>query len=85
MRPAGRAGPAAMLRDQTGGNPFLLLEVWRELAARGGLTALADVDLRAPESVLDTVRHRLSGLPQTHRSTVETAAVLGEEFSPWPC
>jgi|GEM_PF-694505 len=74
-------GPAAMLRDQTGGNPFLLREVWRELAARGGLTALADVDLRAPESVLETVRHRLSGLPPTHRSTVETAAVIGEEFS----
>ena len=28
---------AAVLRDQTGGNPFLLLEVWRELSAHGGL------------------------------------------------
>ena len=70
---------AAVLRDQTGGNPFLLLEVWRELSAHGGLSALRDVDLRAPESVRETVSHRLAGLPQAHRRTVEIAAVIGEE------
>jgi DNA-binding CsgD family transcriptional regulator len=70
---------AAVLRDQTGGNPFLLLEVWRELSAHGGLSALLDVDLRAPESVRETVSHRLAGLPQAHRRTVEIAAVIGEE------
>ena len=54
---------AAVLRDQTGGNPFLLLEVWRELSAHGGLSALRDVDLRAPESVRETVSHRLAASP----------------------
>ena len=73
-------GAAALLRDLTGGNPFLLREVWRELAARGGVGALQDANLRAPESVLDTVFTRLSGLPAKHRRTVEYAAVIGEEF-----
>ncbi|HZM65800.1 MAG TPA: AAA family ATPase, partial [Nakamurella sp.] len=81
LAPRRARGPAAVLRDQTGGNPFLLQEVWRELVARGGITALADLDLRAPDSVLDTVQHRLAGLPSLHRRTVETAAVIGEEFS----
>ncbi len=80
-------GPAAVLRDQTGGNPFLLHEVWRELTAAadpaGGvdLSVLAEADLRAPESVCDSVRHRLEGLPVAHRRTVETAAIIGEDFS----
>ena len=78
-------GPAAMLRDQTGGNPFLLREVWRELAARGGLTALADVDLRAPESVLDTVRQSAlratAGTPE-HGGNGGRASARN---SPWPC
>jgi DNA-binding CsgD family transcriptional regulator len=73
-------GPAAALRDQTAGNPFLLREVWRELSTRGGLGALREIDLRAPDSVLDNVSHRLAGLPPAHRRTVELAAVIGEEF-----
>lgn len=73
-------GAAAVLRDLTGGNPFLLTEVWRELAGHGGVAALQDVDLRAPESLLDNVSHRLAGLPPGHRRTVEYAAVIGEEF-----
>lgn len=81
VNPRSARGPAAALRDQTGGNPFLLHEVLRELSARGGLSAVWDVDLRAPDSVLDTVSHRLAGLPVVHRRTVEKAAVIGEEFS----
>jgi len=73
--------PAAVLRDLTGGNPFLLQEVWREAASRGGLPAIGDVDLHAPETLLDSVSHRLTGLPAVHRGTVETAAVIGEEVS----
>ena len=80
-------GPAAVLRDQTGGNPFLLRELWRELASVGDpdgpidLSALGEVELRAPESVCDNISHRLQGMPSRHRRTVETAAVIGEEFS----
>ena len=39
-----------MLRETTGGNPFLLGEVWRELQRHGGLGDLAtgQVAVRAP-------------------------------------
>ncbi len=73
-------GSATVLRDLTGGNPFLMREVWRDLSARGGLSALADLDLQAPESLRDTISHRLKGLPEAHRRSVEIAAVIGEEF-----
>ena len=73
-------GSATVLRDLTGGNPFLMREVWRDLSARGGLSALADLDLQAPESLRDTISHRLTGLPEIHRRSVEIAAVIGEEF-----
>ena len=60
---AGRARvDAAVLRDQTGGNPFFLRELWRDLAARGGLAALRTTDFQAPESVRDTIESRLDRL-----------------------
>ena len=34
-------GPASLLRDHTGGNPFVLNEVWRDLAAGGGVEGCA--------------------------------------------
>ncbi len=80
-------GAAAVLRDQTGGNPFLLREVLRDLSAtadphaRLDLSLLGEVELRAPESVCDNISHRLAGMPALLRRTVETAAVIGEEFS----
>jgi DNA-binding CsgD family transcriptional regulator len=66
---------AAVLRDQTGGNPFFLREVWRDLAGRQGRAA----DLRAPVSVRDTVASRLERLTVPERATVELAAVVGED------
>jgi len=86
MRQAGVAerrtrGPAAVLRDLTGGNPFLLREVWRDLVQHGGLRMLDERTPRTPESLLDSVAHRLDGLPPAHRRTIEIAAVIGEEFA----
>src|SRR4051794_278969 len=66
---------AAVLRDQTGGNPFFLRELWRDRAARGKFPAA----LRAPVSVRDTVAVRLERLPVLERQPVELAAVLGED------
>jgi DNA-binding CsgD family transcriptional regulator len=66
---------AAVLRDQTGGNPFFLREVWRDLVAREGRPS----DLRAPVSVRDTVAGRLERLAVPERQTVELAAVVGED------
>jgi DNA-binding CsgD family transcriptional regulator len=80
-KPRTAQNTARVLRGQTGGNPFVLQEVLRDLSARGGLSALGSIDMRAPESVLDTMRHRLAGLPISQRRTVELAAVIGEEFA----
>jgi DNA-binding CsgD family transcriptional regulator len=66
---------AAILRDQTGGNPFFLRELWRDLATGAGSLT----DLRAPVSVRDTVASRLDRLAVPERQTVELAAVVGED------
>jgi DNA-binding CsgD family transcriptional regulator/tetratricopeptide (TPR) repeat protein len=72
---------AAVLRDQTGGNPFFLRELWRDMTGPGGGQGLAPVrafGARAPASVRDTLQRRLSRLTADERGVVETAAVLGD-------
>jgi len=76
---------ATVLRDQTGGNPFFLRELWRDLASSdaftgagaGGLSTRA-FGARAPVSVRDTLQRRLSRLAPGECAVVETAAVLGD-------
>jgi DNA-binding CsgD family transcriptional regulator len=65
---------AAVLRDQTGGNPFFLRELWRDMT--GAPTRAFGA--RAPVSVRDTLQRRLARLTPAERATVETAAVLGD-------
>ena len=72
-------GPAAVLRHQTGGNPFFLREMWRDLARRGGISAVRAVGVQAPGSVRDALQGRLVGLSESQRQTLELAAVIGEE------
>lgn len=76
---------ANVLRDQTGGNPFFLRELWRDLAASDAFTGAAAGGLptrafgaRPPISVRDTLQRRLSRLAPGERAVVETAAVLGD-------
>ncbi len=79
--PAHRARAfAGVLRDQTGGNPFFLREVWRDLAAQGGVAAVRSSGVTAPESVRHTIESRLERLASPHREVLELAAVIGEEF-----
>jgi DNA-binding CsgD family transcriptional regulator/tetratricopeptide (TPR) repeat protein len=85
--PATRARACApVLRDQTGGNPFFLRELWRDLTSRGGTAALRVTDFPAaesfpaPESVRHTIESRLARLAAPHREVLELAAVIGEEF-----
>lgn len=74
--PAHRARvTAALLRDRTGGNPFLLRELVREAAGRGTVPGGSS----APLSVRDMVASRLAPLSQPERQTLELAAVVGEE------
>jgi DNA-binding CsgD family transcriptional regulator len=79
--PARRARQlAVVLREQTGGNPFFLRELWRDLTARSGSAAVDPANLVAPESVRDTFRIRLDRLAVDARRVLEVAAVLGETF-----
>ncbi len=79
--PPGRARAwAPVLREQTGGNPFFLRELWRELAASGDPTIMRSSEFTAPASVRHTIESRLRRLAAPHREVLELAAVIGEEF-----
>ncbi|MGN6792092.1 MAG: AAA family ATPase, partial [Streptosporangiaceae bacterium] len=51
---------APVLRDQTGGNPFFLRELWRAVAGRADSTPARGLAARAPVSVRDALQRRLS-------------------------
>ncbi len=70
---------ATVLRDQTGGNPFFLKEVWRELAGSGGIDALRR-EFRAPRSVRDALGLRIGGLDPSQAQAIQLAALIGESF-----
>ncbi len=70
---------APVLRDQTGGNPFFLRELWRDRSARGPGSAPGDAGRTTPASVRDTILGRLERLTVPGRQTVELAAVVGED------
>jgi DNA-binding NarL/FixJ family response regulator len=76
---AAARGPASVLRDRTGGNPFFLRETWLDLERRGGVAALHGPQ-RVPESVGETVAARLAGLGDLGRRLIGLAAVLGDQF-----
>jgi DNA-binding CsgD family transcriptional regulator len=71
---------AALLREQTGGNPFFLRELWRDLARFGGLASIRPDSFSAPESVRDALEHRLGRLATEYQEVIELAAVIGEVF-----
>lgn len=76
------------LATQTGGNPFLLGELWRHLIEAGELIrpqgpwrlARAFDDVASPEGVREVVDARLDRLPDETRDVLAAAAVLGNTF-----
>jgi predicted ATPase/DNA-binding CsgD family transcriptional regulator len=80
------------LRDLTGGNAFLMTELWRTLLETetlpmvggedGGGARLADAlaDLGSPEGVRELVGQRLDRLTAATTALLELAAVTGSEF-----
>ncbi|HEY1704652.1 MAG TPA: AAA family ATPase [Trebonia sp.] len=71
---------AAVLREQTGGNPFFLRELWRDMTAASGPPPLKGLLSRTPlpVSVRDTLQRRLAGMSPGERAVLETAGVLGD-------
>jgi len=77
----GRLGRAAMLlRDQTGGNPLFLREIWGEMAKSGGLAALEKGRLSPGLSIKDALERPLGLLSDQAVESVELAAILGASF-----
>ena len=74
-------GAATLLRDETGGNPFLLREVCRDLEATGGLDGLTAGGLPIPDSVRAMVEGRLDELSAPQRRVVQVASVIGDELT----
>ncbi len=79
---------AATIRDLTGGNAFLVCELWRGLVesgtvevAAGRLTVTRPLSaLGTPESVRELVNQRLSRLAPKTADLLDLAAVAGSEF-----
>lgn len=71
---------AAILRDQTGGNPFFVREMWRQMNHDGGLPALRSGNFVPPPTVRDALRKRIQSFAEVERTVLEMAAVAGENF-----
>src|SRR3954452_11347441 len=88
----GDIGPAlatvgAALHDLTGGNAFLMTELWRTLLETGTMPmadaarlAAALAGLGSPEGVREVVGQRLDRLTAATTALLELAAVAGPEF-----
>ena len=78
-----------VLADETGGNAFLLGELWRHLVDAGGLVQFGGrwrvarplEAVSSPEGVREVVAARLDRLPEETRGLVHLAAVVGTRFS----
>src|SRR5690606_11869670 len=71
---------AVLLGEQTGGNPFFVRELWRDLERQGGFPALRSGTFSAPRSVRDTLESRIRTFAAADRECLELAAVLGDAF-----
>ena len=63
---------SARWRERAGGNPFFLIELARLGASNGG---------PVPATVLDVVSRRLADLPEATLERLQTAAVVGAQFT----
>ncbi|NRA04162.1 MAG: AAA family ATPase [Myxococcales bacterium] len=77
-------GLVAALHEQTGGNPFFLVEIVELLRVRGRLDSLEGLDLvkfPIPKGVREAVRRHLDTLSPGCQQLLEIASVFGREFS----
>ena len=71
---------AELLHQHTGGNPFFVRMLWRDLADRTDLMVLDADSVNVPESVRETLEGRLTALSPETNEVLELAAVLGQVF-----
>jgi len=85
---AAESGLAHAISDLTGGNAFLLCELWRTLVDTDALTVRDGAlgltrplsEIATPHSVREVAGQRLARLDAKTRDLVELAAVVGPEF-----
>lgn len=96
LRPGGKTAPdgsvlslAALLRQETGGNPFFVREMLQHVAATGaieqddtgGWVVMADVPPRSlPASIRQVVAERVRPIGPNGHEVLQTAAVIGHDF-----
>ncbi len=71
---------AGVLHERTGGNPFVLRELWRDLQKHGGVASLFGTKVSVPESLRAVVAGRLASLTARQRDLLFIGAVIGDEF-----
>lgn len=73
--------PAAVLRELTGGNPFLLRETWRQVVDSDGQTERERGTriFEFPDTVRDVMHSRIRSLDPPTLHVLELAALLGNE------
>lgn len=70
----------ALVRDRTGGNPFFVTALLRQLDETGG-TVREDIDeVDLPDTVRGVIDRRVAHLNPAARELLEVAAVVGVEF-----
>lgn len=69
------SGLAAELREQSGGNPFLVEQLIRHLQETG-----EDGEGGVPVGVRDVINHRVSRLPEGGPELLARASLIGQEF-----
>ena len=82
------SGIAAEVHELTQGNPFLVIELWRELVESGALVVVDGgarlsrplAELASPEAVREVVGQRLDRLDPVTTAVLQLAAVVGREF-----
>jgi len=69
---------AQTIIEKAEGNPFFLEELARAVIEHGDFQAAATV----PDTIQGVLSARIDRLPETHKRLLQTASVLGREFSP---
>jgi tetratricopeptide (TPR) repeat protein len=67
-----------MIIEKAEGNPFFLEELTRTIIEHGD----TETPIEVPDTIQGILSARIDRLPETHKRVLQTASVLGREFSP---